>query len=200
MRYQTEDVLQIAKAIRDDAAGNKQATVTEMDLAGNMLESLARHRDHLRAAWQRAQVAPVVPEWNEAIADAGFEALDKLGFQVGQSDIGTDDLKTVFYAMLAASPTVKAGQVQCEFHGDDSSACEKYSGNVPCEPAPANPAERQDQGEVQRLRKDAKRYLWILNHYAELHGDRSLAAMALSSGGLDAAIDEAMTEKEVKDE
>lgn len=42
-------------------------------------------------------------------------------------------------AMLAA-PTVKAEQVQCEFHGDDSSACEKYSGNVPCEPAPSLPA------------------------------------------------------------
>ena len=48
MRYQTKDILQIAKAIRDDAAGNKQATMTEMDLAGNMLESLARHRDQLR--------------------------------------------------------------------------------------------------------------------------------------------------------
>ena len=54
-------------------------------------------------------------------------------------------------AMLDSAPTVKAEQVQCEFHGDDSSACEKYSGNVPCEPVPANPAERQDQGEVQGL-------------------------------------------------
>ena len=49
MRYHTEEVLQIAKAIRDDAAGNKQATMTEKDLAGNMLESLAKHRDQLRA-------------------------------------------------------------------------------------------------------------------------------------------------------
>ena len=98
MRYHTEEVLEIAKAIRDDAAGNRQATMTEMDLAGNMLESLARHRDQLRT-------------------------------------------------------------------------------------------------EIETLRKDAQRYLWILNHYAELHGDRSLAAMALSSGGLDAAIDEAMADK-----
>lgn len=48
---------------------------------------------------------------------------------------------------------------------------------------------------ITRLReaeRDAARYLWILNHYAELHGDRTLAAMALSSGGLDAAIDAAM--------
>ena len=97
MRYQTKDILQIAKAIRDDAAGNKQATMTEMDLAGDMLESLAKHRDQLR---------------------------DK----------------------------------------------------------------------IEALRKDAERYRWILNHYAELHGDRSLAAMALSSGGLDAAIDAAMWE------
>ena len=55
-------------------------------------------------------------------------------------------------AVVAAAPTVKAERVQCEFHGDDSSACEKYSGNVPCEPAPAQPAERQEQGEVQKLR------------------------------------------------
>lgn len=55
-------------------------------------------------------------------------------------------------AMVAAAPTAKAERVQCEFHGDDSSACEKYSGNVPCEPAPAQPAERQEQEEVQRLR------------------------------------------------
>lgn len=48
MRYQTEEVLEIVKAIRDDAAGNKQATMTEMDLAGNMLESLAKQRDQLR--------------------------------------------------------------------------------------------------------------------------------------------------------
>lgn len=98
MRYQTEEVLEIVKAIRNDAAGNKQATMTEMDLAGNMLESLAGHRDQLRA-------------------------------------------------------------------------------------------------EVETLRKDAERYLWILNHYLEFHGERTLAAMALSSGGLDTAIDKAMAAK-----
>ena len=52
---------------------------------------------------------------------------------------------------------------------------------------------------IARLReaeRDAARYRWILNHYAKLHGDRSLAAMALSSGGLDAAIDAAMQEGE----
>lgn len=61
--------------------------------------------------------------------------------------------------------------------------------------AAANPA--SVQGLITRLReaeRDAARYRWILNHYAELHGDRTLAAMALSSGGLDAAIDAAMQE------
>lgn len=69
-------------------------------------------------AWnRRTQFAVVVPGWNEAIAEAGFEALDELGFQVGQSDIGTDDLKTVFYAMLAAAPAHPAErQEQGEVH------------------------------------------------------------------------------------
>ena len=54
--------------------------------------------------------ATEVPVWSEAIAEAGFEALDELGFQVGKSDIGTDDLKKVFYAMLAAAPAQPALQ------------------------------------------------------------------------------------------
>lgn len=29
-------------------------------------------------------------------------------------------------------------QQECEFHGSDKQACEKYSGSVPCEPAPAD--------------------------------------------------------------
>lgn len=50
----------------------------------------------------------------------------------------------------------------------------------------------EDHKRLREAERDAARYLWILNHYAELHGDRTLAAMALSSGGLDAAIDAAM--------
>lgn len=50
----------------------------------------------------------------------------------------------------------------------------------------------EDHKRLREAERDAARYLWILNHYAELHGDRSLAAIALSSGGLDAAIDAAM--------
>lgn len=50
----------------------------------------------------------------------------------------------------------------------------------------------EDHKRLREAERDAARYRWILNHYAELHGDRTLAAMALSSGGLDAAIDAAM--------
>lgn len=52
----------------------------------------------------------------------------------------------------------------------------------------------EDHKRLREAELDAARYRWILNHYAELHGDRTLAAMALSSGGLDAAIDAAMQE------
>lgn len=52
----------------------------------------------------------------------------------------------------------------------------------------------EDHKRLREAERDAARYLWILKHYAELHGDRTLAAMALSSGGLDAAIDAAMQE------
>ena len=48
---------------------------------------------------------------------------------------------------------------------------------------------------IARLReaeRDAARYLWILKHYCEFHGDRTLAALALQHGSLDAAIDAAM--------
>ena len=48
---------------------------------------------------------------------------------------------------------------------------------------------------ITRLReaeRDAARYLWILKHYCELHGERSLATLALQHGSLDAAIDAAM--------
>ena len=48
---------------------------------------------------------------------------------------------------------------------------------------------------IARLReaeRDAARYRWILNHYLEFHGERTLAALALQHGNLDAAIDAAM--------
>ena len=51
------------------------------------------------------------------------------------------------------------------------------------------------QALITRLReaeRDAARYLWILKHYGEFHGDRTLAALALQHGSLDAAIDAAM--------
>ena len=59
--------------------------------------------------------------------------------------------------------------------------------------AAANPA--SVQGLITRLReaeRDAARYLWILKHYGEFHGERTLAALALQHGSLDAAIDAAM--------
>ena len=59
--------------------------------------------------------------------------------------------------------------------------------------AAANP--KSVLGLITRLReaeRDAARYLWILKHYGEFHGDRTLAAIALQNGSLDAAIDEAM--------
>lgn len=48
---------------------------------------------------------------------------------------------------------------------------------------------------ITRLReaeRDAARYLWMLKHYGEFHGERTLAALALQHGSLDAAIDAAM--------
>ena len=59
--------------------------------------------------------------------------------------------------------------------------------------AAANP--KSVLGLITRLReaeRDAARYLWILKHCGEFHGDRSLASIALQHGSLDAAIDEAM--------
>lgn len=50
-------------------------------------------------------------------------------------------------------------------------------------------------GLIARMReaeRDAARYRWILKHYGEFHGERTLAALALQHGSLDAAIDEAM--------
>ena len=59
--------------------------------------------------------------------------------------------------------------------------------------AAANP--KSVLGLITRLReaeRDAARYRWILNHYLEFHGERTLAALALQHGSLDTAIDEAM--------
>ena len=50
----------------------------------------------------------------------------------------------------------------------------------------------EDHKRLREAERDAKRYRWILNHYAKLHGDRSLASIALQHGSLDAAIDAAM--------
>lgn len=50
MRYSTELVKPIAEALRQDSAGNKQATMTDLDFAASMLSSLADERDHLRIA------------------------------------------------------------------------------------------------------------------------------------------------------
>jgi hypothetical protein len=52
--------------------------------------------------------------------------------------------------------------------------------------------------ELRRLHADAKRYLWVLRHYGEFHGDWTLAAFqrrAQEKGigpGLDGAIDAAI--------
>ena len=51
------------------------------------------------------------------------------------------------------------------------------------------------QALIARLReaeRDAARYRWMLKHYGEFHGERTLAALALQHGSLDAAIDAAM--------
>ena len=50
----------------------------------------------------------------------------------------------------------------------------------------------EDHKRLREAERDAARYRWILNHYLEFHGDRTLAAMAFPAGGLDAAIDAAM--------
>lgn len=72
------------------------------------------------------------------------------GTMAAASDAETRLARRLWFCVQRAA---LAEQVQCEFHGDDSSACEKYSGNAPCDPAPAHPAERQVRGEVQRLRE-----------------------------------------------
>ena len=48
MIYSTETVLGIADVLAADAAGNKQATMTDIDCAVNMLRSLAGERDNLK--------------------------------------------------------------------------------------------------------------------------------------------------------
>ena len=50
----------------------------------------------------------------------------------------------------------------------------------------------EDHKRLREAERDAARYLWILKHYLEFHGDRSLAPMAFKHGSLDAAIDAAM--------
>lgn len=67
MRYATQDVESVAKAIKDDAAGNKQATMTDMDLAASMLLSLAKQRDQLQQ--ENAQLAARVE-----VAESGYRA------------------------------------------------------------------------------------------------------------------------------
>ena len=92
--------------------------------------------------------ATEVPVWSEAIAEAGFEALDELGFQVSKSDIGTDDLKKVFYAMLAAAPTVKAEQVQGDECGGNGAGVDHEDD---CSKAPAQQGEAVEVVEVRGL-------------------------------------------------
>ena len=50
----------------------------------------------------------------------------------------------------------------------------------------------EDHKRLREAERDAARYRWILNHYLEFHGERTLAALALQHGSLDAAIDAAM--------
>ena len=50
----------------------------------------------------------------------------------------------------------------------------------------------EDHKRLREAERDAARYLWILKHYGEFHGDRTLAALALQHGSLVAAIDAAM--------
>ena len=54
----------------------------------------------------------------------------------------------------------------------------------------------EDHKRLREAERDAARYRWILNHYCEFHGDRTLASIALQHGSLDAAIDAAMQESE----
>lgn len=69
MDYQSQNIKTLIAAIRADAAGNLQATMTDMDLAANILERYAdqiereekRHEDLKNAEQQaRAQVASIV--------------------------------------------------------------------------------------------------------------------------------------------
>ena len=50
----------------------------------------------------------------------------------------------------------------------------------------------EDHKRLREAERDAARHLWILKHYGEFHGERTLAALALQHGSLDAAIDAAM--------
>ncbi len=62
----------------------------------------------LRAIYKRLQDAQeelpiVLPNWTDALADAGFQALDRRGFRVSASDLGSDDLQSVFYSIIVAA-------------------------------------------------------------------------------------------------
>lgn len=62
----------------------------------------------LRAIYKRLQDAQeelpiVLPAWTDALADAGFHTLDRRGFRVSASDLGSDDLQAVFYSIIVAA-------------------------------------------------------------------------------------------------
>lgn len=48
MRYNDSSILEIAEALGQDSSGNKQATMTDIDFANQMLRSLVAERQHLQ--------------------------------------------------------------------------------------------------------------------------------------------------------
>lgn len=96
-----------------------------------------------RAAWQRAQSAGVPEGYVLVPTEPTPGMVTAAKCEMDKSPVYWCRYKAALRAAFEAAPAVKAERVQCEFHGDDSSACEKYSGNVPCEPAPAQPAAQQ---------------------------------------------------------
>lgn len=55
MKFKTPDVTAAAQVLLSDSAGNKQATMTDMDQAAAMLTSLAAERDELYKALEYAR-------------------------------------------------------------------------------------------------------------------------------------------------
>lgn len=111
MLFNTDQVKQIAKALRDDAAGIKQATLTDLDLAVAALTSLAKERDDLKAALvgqliqeKRKEQEQAKPEpegaWGK-ISESGYlsprskNALAKEGYRYLSELVGVDNIRAI---------------------------------------------------------------------------------------------------------